>query len=169
MGNGIPLTRDAVEEEIPPVRYPVEDDAPVRRGDSPSLLPAVFQNLLSALEENYRGLLENGADSLVTRYRERCMVVGEDVTVYGDRSDGARDILAEGRVEGLGENLELIMRGRAEPITSGRLVLQKAMEHTEHGVGAPSNGTPPLHFLRDNSHIDLRTPPPWGDLHGRKG
>lgn len=87
-----------------------------------------FTTLLTALEENYRILLEEGASPLVDRYRSRSMVVGREVTVCTEDSDHETTVVARGRVSALGENLELWLEGRADPVRGGRLILGELAE-----------------------------------------
>jgi BirA family biotin operon repressor/biotin-[acetyl-CoA-carboxylase] ligase len=83
----------------------------------------VFEALLIALDRNYQLLLDGRASELVDRYRERSIVVGRKVTVYSDDAGSSPQAIATGRVERIGENLELIFAGRDKPLSRGRLVL----------------------------------------------
>ena len=84
----------------------------------------VFEHLLAALDRNYELLLERGASELLDRYRERSIVVGRDVIVYVDDAVSAPQTIARGRVERIGDNLELFLVGSDKPVTRGRLVLE---------------------------------------------
>jgi biotin-[acetyl-CoA-carboxylase] ligase BirA-like protein len=86
----------------------------------------VFDNLLRALERNYRSLIDGGYRSLLERYTERSLVIGREVTVRSDDAPSESQTTAEGRVVGLGENLEIYIEGITEPITRGRLILRAA-------------------------------------------
>jgi biotin-[acetyl-CoA-carboxylase] ligase BirA-like protein len=79
----------------------------------------VLPVLLGSLRRNYELLLREGAGPLLAAYRERSATIGEHVTVVSD--DVAADVLAEGRVTGIGDGLELLIDGRAEPVTRGRI------------------------------------------------
>jgi BirA family biotin operon repressor/biotin-[acetyl-CoA-carboxylase] ligase len=81
----------------------------------------VLPVLLDALVRNRELLLHGGPAALLDAYRARSATIGEHVTVVSD--DVAADILAEGRVTGIGDGLELLIDGRAEPVTRGRLLL----------------------------------------------
>ncbi len=85
---------------------------------------AVFKNLLRALERNYRSLTDGDYPSLLERYRERSLVIGREVAIRSDDANREPQTIAEGRVTGLGEDLELFIGGIAEPIFGGRLVLR---------------------------------------------
>jgi BirA family biotin operon repressor/biotin-[acetyl-CoA-carboxylase] ligase len=90
---------------------------------APDAQARVLQALLLALDRNYDTLLAEGATSLVERYRERSKVVGEEVTICTETSDKTLRLVDRGRVMGLGDRLELILDGRAAPITGGRLIM----------------------------------------------
>jgi biotin-[acetyl-CoA-carboxylase] ligase BirA-like protein len=83
----------------------------------------VLQRLLQALDRNYRILLDQGFGALLARYRDRSVIVGEEVTVCTEASDRTPRVVAEGVVSGLGEGLELLLEGQPEPLTGGRLIL----------------------------------------------
>ncbi len=116
--------------KVPPTPF-VPSVASVReflaRGTS-GLRATFLRGLLRALDANYRLLLEMGSAPVFQRYRERSMVVGEEVIICSEDSNQDFEVVAEGRVTGLGDNLELILDGRSEPVTRGRLVLRKAVQ-----------------------------------------
>lgn len=90
----------------------------------PGLFPAVFRGVLEALARNYRTLLEEGGvQTLLNRYRARSVVLGREVTVCPEDSDGTLEVLASGRLVALGDGLELYLEGHETPITRGRLIL----------------------------------------------
>ena len=91
----------------------------------------IYLGLLRALDRNYRELLSKGVSPLLQRYRERSMVLGEKVTVCTDVSDRSLQAIAEGRVERIGNNLELFLEGRPEPVRGGRLVLGGISQEVE--------------------------------------
>lgn len=95
---------------------------------APNLQARILVGLLRALESNYLTLLAEGAAPLIRRYRERSAVVGEEVVVCSDSPDHEQRILARGRVIGLGDNLELLLEGRSDPITAGRLIVRRAQD-----------------------------------------
>jgi biotin-(acetyl-CoA carboxylase) ligase len=97
--------------------------------DDGELLWRVCGALLDALERELRELLIAGPGPLLRRYREASVVVGRRVAVFPEGRDGGTRVrlgtpLAEGVVEALNDDLSLTLRGRAEPVRSGRLVLQ---------------------------------------------
>jgi BirA family transcriptional regulator, biotin operon repressor / biotin---[acetyl-CoA-carboxylase] ligase len=82
----------------------------------------VVSVLLSALERNYDALLRHGWEHIIDAYRARSAVVGRHVAV---RSRGGTSEIARGRVERIGDSLELYLEGTHEPVRSGRLVLAR--------------------------------------------
>jgi BirA family biotin operon repressor/biotin-[acetyl-CoA-carboxylase] ligase len=87
-------------------------------------LRIVLEALMYRLAENYRSLEDGNYSKLLAKYRERCAVIGREVAVCEERGEPLPDIVASGRVVGIGENLELLIEDVAEPITNGRLILK---------------------------------------------
>ena len=83
----------------------------------------VFRALHGALARNHSRLIDGGHEVLLDRYRERSIVLGHQVAVCKEESGAEPDIVARGRVLGLGRRLELLLEGAGEPITKGRLIL----------------------------------------------
>jgi BirA family transcriptional regulator, biotin operon repressor / biotin---[acetyl-CoA-carboxylase] ligase len=83
---------------------------------------AVLGALLHALQRRYSDVLDNGHLSVMEEYRARSAVIGQHVTICEDGEKPGR-IIAAGRVEALGDGLELYLEGRDEPVTRGRLIL----------------------------------------------
>ena len=83
-----------------------------------------FDKLIRALDRNYRLLLEGKNGILLDRYCERSLILGRQVTVYSDESGSQSEIVARGRVCGIGENLELFLKGASKPVWRGRLILE---------------------------------------------
>ncbi len=99
---------------------------------APDARRMVLHALFRALERNYRALLSEGTAPLLERYRDRSMVIGQEVTVCSEASDRSLEVVGRGRVTELGENLELILEGRSAPVTSGRLILGFLEDEMEH-------------------------------------
>jgi BirA family biotin operon repressor/biotin-[acetyl-CoA-carboxylase] ligase len=97
----------------------------------------VFQNLLHALDRNYRVLLERGFDPLLERYRERVVGMGEEITVCSEDSEESLRIVASGRIASVGDNLELHLEGDPRPLHGGRLVLGSVAPATLDRQGPP--------------------------------
>lgn len=87
-------------------------------------LGPVLHDLLSALDRNYESLLRDGTAALFDRYRERSLVIGRDVAICEESADPSPRVIAEGRVAGIGPQLELLLEGHARPFTTGRLMLR---------------------------------------------
>jgi biotin-(acetyl-CoA carboxylase) ligase len=90
-------------------------------------VPSVLHALLDALRRNYALLLSDGATPLLDAYRRHSVIIGQRVRIISD--DVAAElpadpaILAEGRVTGIGDALELYLEGVEAPVTRGRLLL----------------------------------------------
>lgn len=113
----------------------------------------MFRHVLDALANNYERLLVDGFSSLLERYRDRSVIVGREVTVCADRSDGRVEVLAEGRVHAIGDDLELVLEGHPRPIRQGRLVLGGLSDHAgdrESNAGTDlraTHGQNPIRFV----------------------
>ncbi|MFH1754670.1 MAG: biotin--[acetyl-CoA-carboxylase] ligase, partial [Candidatus Latescibacterota bacterium] len=77
----------------------------------------VLNHLLAHLDTNYRLLLSGQCDRLLAIYRERSLVIGRHVTVVSDAPNGRKQHIAAGRVQRIGDNLELFLEGVTEPVT----------------------------------------------------
>jgi len=84
----------------------------------------IFEKLIRALDRNYRSLLDGKYDVLLDRYRERFLILGREVTICSDESGSESEVIATGRVSGLGDNLELFLDGVDKPVWRGRLILE---------------------------------------------
>lgn len=118
---------------------------------SPHLQARILVGLLRALESNYFTLLTEGAESLIKRYQERSSVIGEEVIVCSESSDAKQRILARGRVVGLGDNLELLLEGRADPITAGRLIVAGAEDEIDSWASEAPCGTGARSFSEETT------------------
>jgi BirA family biotin operon repressor/biotin-[acetyl-CoA-carboxylase] ligase len=83
-----------------------------------------FDRLIRALDRNYRLLLEGRNYVLLDRYRARSLILGRKVSIRSDEAGFESEIIATGRVRGIGENLELLLEGSSQPVWKGRLVLE---------------------------------------------
>jgi biotin-[acetyl-CoA-carboxylase] ligase BirA-like protein len=81
----------------------------------------IFNKLIRNLELNYNSLMRGDFDSLLKIYKDRSMIFGKEVKVWSDVYAGTSELLAEGKVLDIGDELELIIEGIESPITSGRL------------------------------------------------
>jgi len=80
-----------------------------------------FAALAAALDTNYSRLLGGEYEALLTRYRERSVVIGRQVTLCAEESES--DVIAQGRALGIGDDLGLIIEGYERPFTKGRLMV----------------------------------------------
>ena len=87
-------------------------------------LGSVLHVLLVTLDRNYATLRGEGARGLFARYRERSLVLGRQVALCAEHPDATPEVVAEGRVVGLGDSLELLLEGHDRPFTTGRLILR---------------------------------------------
>jgi len=83
----------------------------------------VFNNLIDKLADNIRLLLGGEYMNLLETYRERSVIVGRRVSIRNDTDDAESNEICSGRVESIDENLQLHLKGRSQPVSSGRLVL----------------------------------------------
>ena len=114
----------------------------LREGSGATQLQAeLFLGLLKATERNYQTLLTKGPAPLIARYQDRSALVGEEVIVFSDSSNQEPHVLDRGRVLGFGDNLELILEGRSEPVTGGRLILAEAENEIESWASEAACGT----------------------------
>jgi biotin-[acetyl-CoA-carboxylase] ligase BirA-like protein len=82
----------------------------------------VFERLSRALGENYAAVLSGDYGTLLQRYKDRSAVVGRDVALCTEDSEADPEVVAEGRVQTLGDDLELFFEGYTEPFSRGRLM-----------------------------------------------
>lgn len=87
-------------------------------------LGAMLREVLWALGRNYLRLLREGYAPLMERYRSRSVVLGQEVTVSSDDPDEVPRVVAAGRVEAIGDGLDLRLAGWSRPVTGGRLLVQ---------------------------------------------
>ncbi len=83
----------------------------------------ILLKLLRSLDKNYQFLLDGHYEPLLNAYRERSLVIGHHVRVFSDSSGKKSQEIASGTVITIGENLELILKDRSKPVTTGRLIL----------------------------------------------
>jgi BirA family biotin operon repressor/biotin-[acetyl-CoA-carboxylase] ligase len=81
----------------------------------------VLAALIRELGALYSKALEAGAAALLSEYRERSMVIGKNVEIHPDATEGGEIIT--GRVRAIGDDLQLFLDGRSAPVTRGRLLV----------------------------------------------
>ncbi len=87
-------------------------------------LGPVFAALLESLAANWSSLIAGGFPGVLAAYRRRSLVIGRHVSIYVDDGDDDPAERASGRVERLGDALELYLEGVDCPFATGRLVLR---------------------------------------------
>jgi BirA family transcriptional regulator, biotin operon repressor / biotin---[acetyl-CoA-carboxylase] ligase len=102
-------------------------------------LREVLSGVLRSLERNFRLLLSDGYHPLVERYRARSVVIDEEVEISADEADGVPRILRSGRVERIGDGLELWLAGQRDPVVGGRLILARDPDRPEGGATPRAN------------------------------
>ncbi len=84
-----------------------------------------LDGLIRSLGSNYK-LLESGEyDQLLCKYRRRSAVIGKYVTICKDDAQSDSEVITEGTVQNIGYDLELLIEGREQPVTQGRLILKE--------------------------------------------
>lgn len=91
----------------------------------------VLLDLLGALKRNYDLLVQEGFPPITERYRASSNVKGREVRIFQDGfgfpEDGleGRELIAQGRVEEILDDLSLRIRGASRPVAEGRLVFEE--------------------------------------------
>jgi len=88
-----------------------------------------FAALTAALDANYDQLISGGYGALLQRYRDRSLVIGRHVTLCDEEPGSEFEVLARGRVAGIGEGMELLIEGYDRPFTKGRLMFDTDSEN----------------------------------------
>ena len=90
-------------------------------------LTQVLMAMLTAVSKRFNQLVELGPDALLADYRRSSLVMERQVTIWSDAGDafdgGQARPLIRGEVVGIGPDLSLVLAGRSEPVTSGRVEL----------------------------------------------
>jgi BirA family biotin operon repressor/biotin-[acetyl-CoA-carboxylase] ligase len=84
-------------------------------------LPFVLNQLLKNLSDTFKELNIGNYKVIYDFYCERSAVVGNKVEIYSDHQMGTLQLIANGRVTSINENLELILDNHPSPIKNGRL------------------------------------------------
>jgi BirA family biotin operon repressor/biotin-[acetyl-CoA-carboxylase] ligase len=120
IGLNVETTPEVPPDDITPsaasLRDFVFDPSVCNQGD-------VLMHLLEKLSNNYSLLLDGRSGRLLDVYRRRSLIIGRKVKIISDPQDGPKREIAAGKVLEIGDNLELILEGVKEPVTSGRLIL----------------------------------------------
>lgn len=87
-------------------------------------LAEILWSLISNIDQNYRLILQNNYESLLQYYINNSMVIGKRVEIISDPRTGDSELIAEGRVLSISENLELILSGIKKPLRKGRIIVK---------------------------------------------
>ena len=110
------IKTDAFVPKVSSLRSVIPEDSALDKNK-------VLFELLRSLDKNYNLLLDGQYKALLDSYRERSIVIGHRVKVLPDTPFKKPHEVASGTVIAIGEDLELILKGRSKPVTSGRLIL----------------------------------------------
>ncbi|HWR83779.1 MAG TPA: hypothetical protein VN285_10775 [Candidatus Deferrimicrobium sp.] len=121
IGLNVESTPDVPRDPFVPRVASLKDFAPNRIACTQR---TVLPRLLERLEENYGLLAQGQYGKLLNVYRRRSDIIGREVCIYGEDATSYDQPIASGRVESIGENLELYLSGHRSPIKTGRLVLR---------------------------------------------
>jgi BirA family biotin operon repressor/biotin-[acetyl-CoA-carboxylase] ligase len=86
-------------------------------------LPRAFRAVMEALEERYEALVSGGPEALFRAYRESSVVIGRPVRVWEEGAAEDAPPFAEGVVRDIRPDLSLVLEGRPDPVSKGRLAL----------------------------------------------
>ena len=89
----------------------------------------ILDRLINILDDNYQQLLKNKYSILLKYYQDRSFVIGKRVKVFTDISTEQSKEIAQGKVTGIGDNLELLIKGWDHPIIAGRLIIEDRINH----------------------------------------
>jgi biotin-(acetyl-CoA carboxylase) ligase len=101
---------------------------------------AVLSDLLEALRVRYAALVRDGYAPVLAEYRARSTVLGQVVRVSDDLPGERPEVFAEGRVRGIGDGLELLLDGHAQPVRRGRLVIELPQDLGSEAAANPATG-----------------------------
>ncbi len=82
----------------------------------------LLQNVLNKLMTNYCSVRGQSVDKIFTFYNNRLSFRGKNVRLYSDGVGEKATMIAEGKLTGVTNDLELILEGYAKPFRHGRLV-----------------------------------------------
>jgi len=119
------------EPDIEPTPFVPKASALRAVGTSPAACTqrSYFSALTAALDTNYSRLIAGGYDALLKRYRNRSLVIGHQVSLCKEEPGSEGEVMARGRVTGIGYGLELMIEGYDRPFTKGRLILDTGEEY----------------------------------------
>jgi BirA family transcriptional regulator, biotin operon repressor / biotin---[acetyl-CoA-carboxylase] ligase len=83
----------------------------------------LLNNLLQFLSKNYQLLLNGKYSKILDDYRNHSEIIGKNIIVYSDPIEGEPQMIKSGKVEFIGDNLELILENQKEPVVRGRIII----------------------------------------------
>lgn len=87
-------------------------------------LAEVFALILERIRESYEAYRDGGIGLLLEEYRTACDIVGNEVRLYSDPDSGPPVCIAAGKVERIGDDLELYISGYDRPFRKGRITFR---------------------------------------------
>ncbi len=122
---GIGLNVETTPEVEPTPFVPKAGSMSQFAGESEAIrLPEVLTRLIENLDETYRQLESGDWHRVVDQYKALSVIIGRPVTVLSDSTNWSNEIIAEGVVETIGDDLELHIRGIERPVSRGRLIIK---------------------------------------------
>ncbi len=79
---------------------------------------SLLLSILEKLMNNYQNLLSTSSEAILNFYKNRLAYKGKIIRIINDEGN----LIAEGKLVGVNQNLELILEGRPQPIHMGRLI-----------------------------------------------
>lgn len=113
----------------------------------PPAIGIVTDELIGAVERQFRSLVRDGFGPSLEAYRRHCHGIGREVCVWADApgSPLRRQPLARGVLRGIGTDLGLLIDGHPEPVTRGRLAYVDDVRRLApgHRFAGPRETSPP--------------------------
>ena len=83
----------------------------------------IFRTLIDNLSKNYKMLLDGDYQILLNFYKKRSLILNREVAIYTDPIEGEDSLIIKGKVNKIGNDLELYIDGNDNPVRQGRIVL----------------------------------------------
>jgi biotin-[acetyl-CoA-carboxylase] ligase BirA-like protein len=122
IGLNVEVTPEVERDAFVPGAACLRDFVPEPRACN---LGLAFERLTRVLERNYRLLEANGFRQLLDAYRSRSLVLNREVMIHADACEAPVTEPVTGTVMAIGDNLELYLAGRVDPVVRGRLILRE--------------------------------------------
>ncbi|MFA5512807.1 MAG: biotin--[acetyl-CoA-carboxylase] ligase [Candidatus Kapaibacterium sp.] len=79
--------------------------------------------LLEHIELNYKLLISHGVKAILKKYNDYSMVIGRNIEVWSDPHVGKPDLINKGKVERIGDFLEIYLENQVKPVSDGRIII----------------------------------------------